>query len=93
MLAAGKAIKLQQSAMAVKFSPHSPDVIAYASSENFGLVGNSLVYFESPEGQSITQVPNAVFDIAFSESSPDLIATAGGDGFVRVDRINPVRQG
>lgn len=84
MLAAGKAIKLPQSATAVKFSPHSPDVIAYATSENFGMIGNSVVYFDSPEGQFATPVPNAVMDLTFSEASPDLVATAGGDGFLRV---------
>ena len=38
----------------------------------------------TPEGQFPTAVPNAVFDIAFSEKVPDIVATAGGDGILRV---------
>ena len=35
-----------------------------------------------------TPVPNAVFDIAFSEKIPDILATAGGDGAVRLIKAN-----
>lgn len=51
---------------------------------------SNLKLMRSPEGQFPTPVPNAVFDIAFSEAVPDLVATAGGDGFLRVDFIQQV---
>jgi len=80
--------------MATKFSPFDPTLLACATSENFGVVGNSLTYFlkfdiNTHTCQSLFQIPtkNAVFDIAFSESVQDLLFLAGGDGIIKGCKI------
>lgn len=81
--------------MSTKFSPFEPDLIACATSENFGVVGNSLTYFlrfnpVTNQCQVIKQFPspNATFDISWSEKVPDLLVTAGGDGSIRGFRMS-----
>lgn len=80
--------------MATKFSPFDPSILAVATSENFGVAGRSLTYFlkfdvRSHMCQVVSQHPavNAVFDIAFSESAQDILYTACGDGFIRVNKM------
>lgn len=86
--------KFPLSCMSAKFSPFQPDLIACATSENFGIAGNSLTYFikfdlTTHQMQIINQIPspNAIFDISWSEQNPDLLVGACGDGNIRLFKM------
>lgn len=63
--------------------------------DNFGMVGGAvtrilyliiiLIYSEGNNPVTEVPSPNAVFDIAWSEAQHDVLVSACGDGFIRVN--------
>lgn len=82
----------------VAWSPFHPDCIAVASSANYGIVGNGRVHIVSlrpPPSQSPTPLPalnidkyyatqDGLYDVAWSEIHENQLATASGDGSIRL---------
>ncbi|KAJ2778103.1 peroxisomal targeting signal 2 receptor [Coemansia javaensis] len=74
---------------AVQFSPFSDRLLAAATSANFGLAGNGrLVVLGAPPAPGAVQrqydTQDGLFDLAWSETHENQIATAGGDGSIRL---------
>lgn len=75
---------------AVKFSPFTDRLVAAATSANFGLVGNGRLYVlnaqqqqqQPPRQQYDTQ--DGLFDLTWSEVHENQLATACGDGSIRL---------
>ncbi|KAJ1727160.1 peroxisomal targeting signal 2 receptor, partial [Coemansia biformis] len=73
---------------AVKFSPFSDQLLAAATSANFGLVGNGRLCVLGthpslgPRQQYDTQ--DGLFDLSWSEAHENQLATASGDGSIRL---------
>jgi peroxin-7 len=77
------------SGYSVHFSPFRQNFIAVASSQYFGIAGNGKVsILDFQRGAIIPVVEfgtrDACFDVAFSEMSESVLATACGDGSVRI---------
>ncbi|KAJ1667037.1 peroxisomal targeting signal 2 receptor [Coemansia sp. RSA 1813] len=75
----------------VKFSPFSDRLLAAATSANFGLVGNGklcvLNTHSGPEGLIPRQqydTQDGLFDLTWSEIHENQLATASGDGSVKL---------
>ena len=74
--------KTDFSACAVKFSPFKDNLIAVASSQYFGIVGNGRVVISDFSGRPFASfsTSNAAFDVVFSEANPSIVGAACGDG-------------
>ncbi|KAL7415622.1 WD40-repeat-containing domain protein [Mrakia frigida] len=72
------------------FSPFIEHRLALASSANFGLVGNGRVYvLQDRRGHGLAveksfDTRDGVFDVAWSETNQNQLASAGGDGSVKL---------
>jgi len=86
----------------VEWSPFDPHRLAVASSQNYGIVGNGAVHVIDVTPRGVVEVASfptldGCYDVAWSEASDRLVATAGGDGAVRLwdvaapPRANPLR--
>ena len=82
--------ELGLSAYAVQWSPFAHDRLAVACSQYFGIIGNGrLVVLGTQAGAALAplvffDVPDAMYDVAWSEASEDVLATCCGDGSVQV---------
>jgi len=76
------------SGYSVKFSPFRQNLIAVASSQYFGIAGNGRISILDSSNNLIPVAEfgtrDACFDVAFSEMSDSVVASAGGDGSVRI---------
>ncbi|CCH45048.1 putative WD repeat-containing protein [Wickerhamomyces ciferrii] len=74
----------------VKYSPFYDNKLAVATSSNYGLVGNGRLYILSinPDGQIVNDVffdtQDGLFDLAWSEVHENHVATANGDGSIKI---------
>ncbi|GAA5942067.1 uncharacterized protein JCM15063_004290 [Sporobolomyces koalae] len=73
----------------VKFSPFYPTKSAVAGSANFGLVGNGRLSVVQDTPQALTiekafDTQDGLYDLAWSEVHENQIATASGDGSVKL---------
>ncbi|GAA5835773.1 hypothetical protein JCM5353_002475 [Sporobolomyces roseus] len=73
----------------VAFSPFYPNKLAIAGSANFGLVGNGRLSIlqDSPNGLGIEKgfdTQDGLYDLAWSECHENQLATASGDGSVKL---------
>ncbi len=75
---------------AIKYSPYFDNKVAVATAANFGLVGNGKLFILSigddgvirSENEFLTQ--DGLFDLAWSEIHENHVATACGDGTVKI---------
>ncbi|GAA6064740.1 hypothetical protein JCM10212_005319 [Sporobolomyces blumeae] len=73
----------------VAFSPFYPNKLAVAGSANFGLVGNGRlsILHDSPAATAIEKgfdTQDGLYDLAWSECHENQVATASGDGSVKL---------
>ncbi|KAL4402745.1 peroxisomal targeting signal 2 receptor [Malassezia pachydermatis] len=70
----------------VAWSPFFPDRLAVASSANYGLVGNGRLHLfgATPAQTKIYDTQDGIFDIAWSEIHENQIASACGDGSIKL---------
>lgn len=86
--------------MSVQFSPFQKDLLCLATSDNFGIVGNSKLYVlklnfndNSVFPVKVFPIQDALFQIAFSEQNPKLVSCVTGNGFFKlynIDSNNPL---
>ncbi|KAJ2782472.1 peroxisomal targeting signal 2 receptor [Coemansia interrupta] len=77
---------------AIKFSPFTDKLLAAATSANFGLVGNGrLCVLNTPNAGSQSLSPrqqydtqDALFDLTWNETHENQLATASGDGSIKL---------
>ncbi|XP_041420461.1 peroxisomal targeting signal 2 receptor-like isoform X2 [Xenopus laevis] len=74
---------------AVEFSPYKPSTLACAVSQNFGISGcGTLVVLEQNEGgiavRRSFEWTDALFDVAWSENSENIVVTSSGDGSLQL---------
>ncbi|KAJ2370109.1 peroxisomal targeting signal 2 receptor [Coemansia sp. RSA 2611] len=74
---------------AVKFSPFSDQLLAAATSANFGLVGNGRLCILRPGPASLApqkhyDTQDGLFDISWSEAHENQLVTASGDGSIKL---------
>lgn len=74
---------------AVQFSPFTPGSLVCAASENYGLAGRGVLFFlEEHHGQiqlrSVGEWTDCLFDVAWSESNPETVVAASGDGSLQL---------
>jgi peroxin-7 len=82
-------VDLRDAGYAVEFSPYRPDQIAVAVSQYFGIVGagRQMVFERVPGTAEMRLVrafdtPDGVYDCAWSETNPNQVVSASGDGSV-----------
>lgn len=74
----------------VKYSPFRTDVLACATSENYGIAGRGRLYILSLENLSsikilsTTEFSDGLFDVTWSEVNPQLLVTSCGDGSIQL---------
>lgn len=79
----------------VKFSPFNPNLVAVATGQNFGLLGRGKLILSDlclPDDGVVSSCEwsDALFDLTWSEQSPNNIVTASGDGTLHLwDTANP----
>merc|ERR1712093_210590 len=72
------------------YSPFFPATLAVASSANFGLVGNGRLHVNAldpkanPFGNKVFDTQDGLFDLAWSEVHENQLATASGDGSIKL---------
>lgn len=70
----------------VRFSPFNPDRLVVATSQYFGLAGGGTLFILdlTSEGKlteiQTSQWSDGLFDVVWSESNPNLVVSASGDG-------------
>lgn len=75
---------------AANYSPFFNDKIAVGTASNYGLVGNGKLFILgiSPEGRMVCEgqfdTQDGIFDVAWSEQHENHVATACGDGSVKL---------
>lgn len=76
------------SIMSVKFSPFSPDIIAVAAADNFGIAGKgkSLIVQLGNPSKILFDLPeiDSVFDVSWSEADHHLMVAGGGNGEIKM---------
>ncbi|KAG8992498.1 peroxisomal targeting signal 2 receptor [Tulasnella sp. JGI-2019a] len=75
------------------WSPFFPNRIALASAANYGLVGNGRLHLASVGGGQIAidkqyDTQDGLYDVAWSEVNENQIATASGDGSIKLWDVN-----
>lgn len=73
----------------VKFCPFNRDVIAVASAQNFGLSGGGMLMVKNLSAPGDGTVSTCIwadglFDLTFSEQTPNCVVTASGDGSLQL---------
>ncbi|KAJ9464359.1 Peroxisome biogenesis protein 7 [Diplonema papillatum] len=74
----------------VEYSPWGGDRMAVCAAENFGVKGTGKIYILNNAGggplqlETMAATEDGVFDIAWSETSPNHLVAACGDGVVKV---------
>ena len=86
----------------VRFSPFVESRLAVATSQNFGIIGNGRLHILElgpggiGEGVSF-DTSDGLYDVCWSEANENILATASGDGSVKVwdaaapPGMNPIR--
>ncbi|BES93215.1 unnamed protein product [Nesidiocoris tenuis] len=78
----------------VRFSQFRPDRIVCASSQHYGLAGGGTLFVldVSPEGQILEYSKydwsDGLFDVVWSETHPDIVVAASGDGILHVWNVS-----
>ncbi|CAG7725365.1 unnamed protein product [Allacma fusca] len=76
----------------VAYSPFAPNLIACATGSNYGLSGNGFIYILDNNESGITEVlkidqRDNFYDICWSESEPNILASASGEGLIHIWNI------
>lgn len=82
----------------VKFNPYDGSRVAVATAQNFGIIGNGIQHVLSVSGNgTVTEAASfetrdGLYDCCWSESHPDLLVAASGDGSVKVYDVSLPRE-
>ncbi|KFM57129.1 Peroxisomal targeting signal 2 receptor, partial [Stegodyphus mimosarum] len=83
----------------VKYSPFRRNLLACASSQNYGIAGRGQLFVLDVESQDVRCVAirewtDGLFDVTWSEVNPQLLVTSCGDGSIQlwdyVSSVEPV---
>lgn len=94
--------KTQFNGYSVKFSPYNEGRIAVATAQNFGIIGNGRQYVLDVTPQGLREVAafdtvDGLYDCTWCEANENVLASASGDGSVKVwdiaapPQMNPIR--
>ena len=77
----------------VRFSPFDESCLAVGTAQNYGIIGNGKLHVLQLTPHGLAPVAefdtrDGVYDVSWSEAADGVVATAGGDGSVKLWAVN-----